>query len=118
MDNTLNPSHNHDNTSNSFFVRISKTSLEEQKRIYKWRMNCGEHFVGITSLKLQSEGNCYNPNLLFKVELSIWKSNFVQVKDLCLTKCVNLLKSVLKGILTLLEYFEPIVFTEKMIYQT
>lgn len=79
-------------------------------------MNCSGNFVGVENIKLQSEGNRYNPNYLFKVDLSISKSNFVQVKDLCLTKCVSLLKAVLNGAKVLLEYFEPIVFTEKMIY--
>ena len=80
---------------NSFFVRVSHNNLEQQRRIYKWRMDCSEEFIGISSIKLQSEGNQYNPNLLFKVDMAVSKSNFVQVKDICLTKCVNLMKSVL-----------------------
>lgn len=86
-------------------MRITKENLEEQNRIYKWRMNCSGNFIGVENIKLQSEGNRYNPNYLFKVDLSISKSNFIQVKDLCLTKCVNLLKAVLNGAKVLLEYF-------------
>lgn len=81
-------------------------------------MKCEYDFVSISSIKLQSEGNLYNPNLLFKVDMTVSKSNFVQVKDICLTKCVNLIKLVLSAILTLIEYFQPVIFTDKMMYLT
>lgn len=42
----------------------------------------------------------------------------MQVKDLCLTKCVSLLKETLVATLLLFDYFEPVLFTEKMIYLT
>lgn len=118
MDLILQKVTGHDTLSNCFFVRISKESLEDQKRIYKWRMNCSGNFINISNFKLQSEGNCYNPNLLYKIDLPIPRSNFVQVKDLCLTKCVVYLKSALRGVKILFQYFEPIVFTDKMVFIT
>lgn len=73
-------------------------------------MNCCESVIGICSIKLQSEGNCYNPNYLFKVELETSKSNFWQIKDLALTKCIKFIKSTLDGVNSLFQYFKPVHF--------
>lgn len=101
-DTSLNFIPPHEASSNAFFVRVSPSNLHDQRLIYDWRTKCSNNIVGINSAKLQSEGNRFNPNTLLKIELSIPKSNFSFIKNINLTKCINMLKSSLKGLKELL----------------